>query len=104
MSDPGSTYREREEVMAMRRERDPIEQVRRLLVDNSLSTKPELKEIEQCIKDEVEKVAEECKAAAAPERGMLQANLYSDPCGIRMRGTRSDHWIPATVVPYSQSK
>jgi hypothetical protein len=34
MSDPGSTYRSRDEINAMRTERDPIERVKKLLLAN----------------------------------------------------------------------
>jgi TPP-dependent pyruvate/acetoin dehydrogenase alpha subunit len=34
MSDPGSTYRTRDEINAMRQQRDPVERVKKLLLDN----------------------------------------------------------------------
>lgn len=34
MSDPGSTYRSRDEINAMRQDRDPIERVKKLLLTN----------------------------------------------------------------------
>ncbi|CAN0555840.1 unnamed protein product, partial [Ectocarpus sp. 8 AP-2014] len=37
MSDPGTTYRNRDEIASMRTARDPIEFVKNLLVDNGLA-------------------------------------------------------------------
>lgn len=47
MSDPGSTYRTRDEVSSMRQQRDPVEQVRKLLLDNGMAQASELKAIEK---------------------------------------------------------
>ena len=47
MSDPGSTYRTRDEIAAMRQQRDPIEHVRRLLQDHAGVEAAELKKIEK---------------------------------------------------------
>ena len=100
MSDPGSTYRTRDEVTTMRQARDPVERVRKLIIDNGFAEAGDLKATEKRIKGEIDTAIEECKAAAVPEPSMLQTNLYLDPCGIQMRGTRSDHWISAQVKPY----
>lgn len=101
MSDPGSTYRTRDEVTEMRQARDPVERVRKLIIDNGFAAAADLKAVEKRIKGEIDTAIEECKAAAIPEHSMLQTNLYKDPCDIQMRGTRSDHWIAATVKPYN---
>lgn len=37
MSDPGITYRTREEISTVRSERDPIEVVRKLLLENNFA-------------------------------------------------------------------
>ncbi|RZS26070.1 hypothetical protein BHM03_00059365, partial [Ensete ventricosum] len=42
MSDPGSTYRTRDEITGVR-QRDPIERVRKLIVSYELATASELK-------------------------------------------------------------
>lgn len=47
MSDPGSTYRTRDEISNMRQQRDPVEHVRKLLTDNGLMDSTELKKLEK---------------------------------------------------------
>ena len=47
MSDPGSTYRTRDEISSMRQLRDPVEHVRKLLTDNNLMDTAELKKLEK---------------------------------------------------------
>lgn len=47
MSDPGSTYRTRDEISSMRQQRDPLEHVRKLLLDHNLADASELKKIEK---------------------------------------------------------
>ncbi|KAK7317570.1 hypothetical protein RJT34_01922 [Clitoria ternatea] len=43
MSDPGSTYRTRDEISGVRQERDPIERIRKLLLSHEIATEKELK-------------------------------------------------------------
>ncbi|PNX79657.1 pyruvate dehydrogenase E1 component subunit alpha mitochondrial-like, partial [Trifolium pratense] len=50
MSDPGSTYRTRDEISGVRQERDPIERVRKLLLSHDIATEKELK-IQQFVLD-----------------------------------------------------
>jgi pyruvate dehydrogenase E1 component alpha subunit len=38
MSDPGLTYRTRDEVQNMRKTRDPILQIRKIIIDNNFAT------------------------------------------------------------------
>ncbi len=50
ISDPGSTYRTRDEIQGIRRARDPIEHVRNLLQEHSFADSNELKRLENDIK------------------------------------------------------
>ncbi|XP_060183971.1 pyruvate dehydrogenase E1 component subunit alpha, mitochondrial-like isoform X2 [Lycium barbarum] len=60
MSDPGSTYRTRDEISGIRQERDPIERIRKLILAHDIATEKELKDIEK----EKRKVVDEAIAKA----------------------------------------
>lgn len=47
MSDPGTSYRSREEVAKVRKEKDPINKLKKVMLDNKIATKEELKKIEK---------------------------------------------------------
>jgi len=78
MSDPGITYRNRDEVAGVRKTRDPVERAKRYLLELELSTAAELKEIEQKVREEVEDAVNYAKAAAEPERALLFQDIYTD--------------------------
>merc|ERR1719486_1512102 len=61
MSDPGSTYRTRDEVSGVRRKRDPIERVRKLILAMELATPADLKRIEKAAKTEVDEAVAKAK-------------------------------------------
>mmetsp|Transcript_6334 Transcript_6334/g.15407 ORF Transcript_6334/g.15407 Transcript_6334/m.15407 type:complete len:99 (+) Transcript_6334:163-459(+) len=77
MSDPGSTYRTRDEVSGIRRERDPIERVRKLIVEMELATTAEIKAIEKECRKEVDDAIEKAKACPEPPVDWLTKNIYS---------------------------
>eukprot|EP01039_Chlorochromonas_danica_P006063 gene6063-6677_t len=79
MSDPGTTYRTREEVGGVRQARDPIEYVKKVLVDHNLSTADELKEIEKVIRNSVQDALAAAKAGAFPPLEELYQDIYSTP-------------------------
>lgn len=62
MSDPGITYRTRDEVQNVRKEKDCILFVRNVALNNGLATEEELKAIEREAKEIVEKAANEALA------------------------------------------
>ena len=81
MSDPGTTYRTREEVGGVRQARDPIEYVKRLLIDNEMSTPDELKALEKEIRGEVQEALNKAKSGAFPPVEWLYREIYADNDG-----------------------
>ncbi|KIC34786.1 pyruvate dehydrogenase (acetyl-transferring) E1 component subunit alpha [Leisingera sp. ANG-S5] len=77
MSDPAK-YRTREEVQKMREERDPIEQVREMLLTGKHATEEDLKAIDKEIKEIVNKSAEFAKESPEPALEELWTDIYAD--------------------------
>jgi pyruvate dehydrogenase E1 component alpha subunit len=78
MSDPGISYRSKEEVAAIRAERDPIEKVRAYLLENELATESELEAIDKRIKQEVDEAAKKATEANVPKPSQLYNDVYTD--------------------------
>lgn len=105
MSDPGTTYRTREEVQRMRSTQDPIRGLQRYLEEWGLASEEELK-VRKCLarsrcvlirgcqrfdkdaKAQVDQAVEEAKASPLPEDNELWTDIYnkgSEPSYIRGR-------------------
>ncbi|RVX10426.1 Pyruvate dehydrogenase E1 component subunit alpha-1, mitochondrial [Vitis vinifera] len=84
MSDPGSTYRTRDEISGVRQERDPIERIRKLILSHELSTEAELKSIEKKIRSEVDDAIAQAKESSMPEPSELFTNVYVKGFGIEV--------------------
>ncbi|KAG5027046.1 hypothetical protein JHK82_022915 [Glycine max] len=91
MSDPGSTYRTRDEISGVRQERDPIERVRKLLLTHEIATEKELKDIEKEIRKEVDEAIAKAKSSVfisdfqesqMPEPSDLFTNVYVKGFGV----------------------
>jgi pyruvate dehydrogenase E1 component alpha subunit len=76
MSDPAK-YRTREEVQKMKDERDPIEQVRQMLLTGNHATEDDLKAIDKEIKDIVNEAAEFAKDSPEPDVAELWTDIYA---------------------------
>jgi pyruvate dehydrogenase E1 component alpha subunit len=76
MSDPAK-YRTREEVQRMREERDPIEQVRELLIDGKHASEDDLKAIDKEIKDIVNAAADFSRSSPEPALEELWTDIYA---------------------------
>jgi len=76
MSDPGITYRTRDEVSGVRSARDPVQLVKNWLTDLGLATTEEIKAIEQSVRREVEAGVEHAKAAAPPPMSEMTRDIY----------------------------
>ncbi|KAG4377490.1 hypothetical protein AAZX31_18G121300 [Glycine max] len=86
MSDPGSTYRTRDEISGVRQERDPIERVRKLLLTHEIATEKELKDIEKEIRKEVDEAIAKAKESQMPEPSDLFTNVYVKGFGVEACG------------------
>ena len=80
----------------MRARRDPIEHVKRLLIDNGLAEAGELKSMERDIKKENDAAIEKAKGDALPGVETMFEDVYVASEGIAARGTRSGVWHKLT--------
>merc|ERR1711865_279993 len=66
MSDPGVTYRTKEEIAGVRQDRDPIEIVRRMLLDQDWAQEKELKDYEKMVRRQIDEDVEKIKKDPFP--------------------------------------
>lgn len=78
MSDPGTTYRTREEIQDIRKTRDPIALLKMFIIEQDMASEEQLKELEQRAKDEVAVALENAKKASFPPPEDLYRDIYSD--------------------------
>jgi len=76
MSDPGITYRSRDEVASVRAARDPVALVKSWLIDKELATEAEVKDIEKRVRKVVDEAVAKAKAATPPPPGELTRDIY----------------------------
>ncbi|KAJ3345328.1 alpha subunit of pyruvate dehydrogenase [Kappamyces sp. JEL0680] len=77
MSDPGTTYRTREEIQHMRSTRDPINGLKDRILKNELATEDELKQIEKSIRADIDKAVSQAQASPEPELSELYTDIYA---------------------------
>ena len=83
MSDPGLSYRSREEVADVRKNRDPIDIMKKILMENNICKENELKEIEQATKKQVDDAVEIARASKFPVPDDLYRDVVTGPYTIR---------------------
>jgi len=76
MSDPGTTYRTREEIQKVRAKNDPITGLKESLLEYKVLTEDEIKALDKDARAKVDKEAEEAKAAAEPDISEFSTNVY----------------------------
>mmetsp|Transcript_10471 Transcript_10471/g.16424 ORF Transcript_10471/g.16424 Transcript_10471/m.16424 type:complete len:401 (+) Transcript_10471:144-1346(+) len=77
MSDPGTTYRNREEIEFTRTTRDPLEFIKKCLVDAEYMTPEELKEVEKGIRKDVQNQVKKAKESITPPLDELPKHIYA---------------------------
>jgi pyruvate dehydrogenase E1 component alpha subunit len=76
MSDPAK-YRTREEVQKMRSERDPIDTLRKKLIDTFNTTEEALKQIDRTVKNEISEAADFAISSEEPDITELWTDIYA---------------------------
>ena len=76
MSDPGVTYRDRDEVAGVRASKDCIEQVKARLLEAGFATEDELKAVEKEVRTSVSAAIEEARRGTLPPTDMLHKDIY----------------------------
>jgi len=95
MSDPGTTYRTREEVQRMRSTQDPIRGLQRYIEEWGLATEQELKQFDKAAKAEVDQAVEEAKQSPEPSTDDLWTDIYykgTEPPFMRGRERDEVHY------------
>ncbi|XP_022215008.2 probable pyruvate dehydrogenase E1 component subunit alpha, mitochondrial [Drosophila obscura] len=91
MSDPGTSYRSREEVQKVREKRDPINSFRGQIISLCLATDEELKKLETDIRKRVD---DDCKKAIKDKEVdliELHADIYAKNLETKIRGVHGYH-------------
>ncbi|CAG9571818.1 unnamed protein product [Danaus chrysippus] len=76
MSDPGTSYRTRDEVQAVRQTRDPITSFKEKILSNGLATADQLKEIDTKIRKEVDEAVKMAKSEPEVGPEELAGDIY----------------------------
>lgn len=76
MSDPGTTYRTREEIQHMRSTNDPITGLKLRLIEHSVCSEEDLKLIEKQVRADIDADVEAAKASPEPSLEKLYDDIY----------------------------
>lgn len=104
MSDPGTTYRTREEIQRMRSTNDPIAGLKQKLLDWGVTSEDELKGIDKQARTDVDKEVEEAENMEPPEatQQVLYEDIYvrgSEPPFLRGRVPEENFYYTLADIP-----
>ena len=85
MSDPGISYRSKEEVTDVRQKRDPILKQKARILEHKVATEDELTAVDKRIKKQVDEAAKFAQKTPFPEVKELYTDVYAEPTVIRGR-------------------
>ncbi|KAK3700571.1 alpha subunit of pyruvate dehydrogenase [Vermiconidia calcicola] len=108
MSDPGTTYRTREEIQRMRSTNDPIAGLKQHLLDWGVTTEEELKGIDKEARSHVDEEVAAAEAMAEPEatQEVLYEDIYvrgSEPQFLRGRIPEENFYYPDRPIQVPKS-
>lgn len=108
MSDPGTTYRTREEIQRMRSTNDPIAGLKQKLLDWGVTTEEELKSLDKEARSHVDEEVAAAEAMEAPPATpeVLFEDIYvrgSEPQFMRGRIPEENYYYPERPVQVPKS-
>jgi pyruvate dehydrogenase E1 component alpha subunit len=95
MSDPGVSYRSRDEIQKVRSENDPITHLKERLVEHRILSEQELKEMDKAARAGVDKAAKEAKESSQPDTETFWTDVYVEGKGapfLRGREPQETHY------------
>jgi pyruvate dehydrogenase E1 component alpha subunit len=97
MSDPGTTYRTREEIQHMRSTRDCLTGLRTRILEAGVATEDELKNMDKDARAEMDEMVAQAKASPEPNVGELFTEVYAPGSAPEsIRGVTADIvWRPS---------
>uniref|UniRef100_A0A667XS70 Pyruvate dehydrogenase E1 component subunit alpha, testis-specific form, mitochondrial n=1 Tax=Myripristis murdjan TaxID=586833 RepID=A0A667XS70_9TELE len=87
MSDPGVSYRTREEIQEVRSKSDPISMLKDRMLSNNMASVEELKEIDVEVRKEIEDAAQFATTDPEPPLDDLCNHIFSNEPPLEVRGT-----------------
>jgi pyruvate dehydrogenase E1 component alpha subunit len=85
MSDPGTTYRSRDEVQAVRSERDAIAGLKKYILEWGATDEASLKAIDKAAKEEVDVAVAEAKESPQPDLAEFWKDIYVSLFSLHQR-------------------
>lgn len=99
MSDPGTSYRSRDEIQEVRQTRDPITSFREKITSTGLVTVEELKKIEAQIRGEVDDAQKKAKLDNEVPMAELTTDVYAKPENLStIRGANPSSELPHATL------
>nr|XP_036232755.1 pyruvate dehydrogenase E1 component subunit alpha type I, mitochondrial-like [Bactrocera oleae] len=89
MSDPGTSYRTREEIQEVRQKRDPITSFKELCIEHGLLSADEIKEIDTRVRKEIDEATQVAKNDKELPVTGLWTDVYSNNLEPKIRSITS---------------
>ncbi|ROL42666.1 Pyruvate dehydrogenase E1 component subunit alpha, somatic form, mitochondrial [Anabarilius grahami] len=87
MSDPGVSYRTREEIQEVRSKSDPISMLKDRMISNNMASVEEIKDIDAEIRKEIEEAAQFATSDPEPPLEDLCNHIFYNDAPLEVRGT-----------------
>lgn len=104
MSDPGTSYRTRDEVQEVRQTRDPITQFKDKIIDAGLLTNDEIKKLDSDIKTVVDAATKMAKSDKEIPLEELFTDVYDDNLVPLIRGVTPNQLHKHNTLNHTRAK